>query len=96
MHVIAEKPLRLFWKKHPDADLPLRTWLKITEKAAWKNFTDVRQVFASADGVGVYTVFNIKGNTYRLVTAIHYNWQKVFIREVFIHAEYDRWSREQS
>jgi mRNA interferase HigB len=92
MHVVSEKALRLFWKKHPDAEPPLRAWLKITEKAEWKNLADVRQAFNSADVVGVYTVFNIKGNTYRLITAIHYNRHKVFIREVFTHAEYDRWN----
>jgi mRNA interferase HigB len=93
MHVISEKALRLFWMKHEDAELPLRAWLKITEKAQWRNLADVRRVFNSADVVdGIYTVFNIKGNTYRLVTAIHYNRRMVFIRHVFTHAEYDRWN----
>lgn len=85
MHVISEKALRLFWKKHPDAEEPLRAWLKITEKSEWKNLADVRLTFNSADVVGHLTVFNIKGNT-----AIHYNRQKVFVRHVLTHAEYDR------
>jgi len=42
---------------------------------------------------GIYTIFNIKGNAYRLVAAIHYNRQKVYIRHVFTHAEYDRWNK---
>ena len=74
----------------------MRAWLKITEKASWKSLADVRQSFNSADVVGVYTFFNIKGNTYRLITAIHYNRKKVFIREVFTHAEYDRWNGSDS
>ena len=94
MHVISEKALRLFWKKHADAEQPLRAWLKITEKAEWKNFAEVRRTFNSADVVGIYTVFDIKGNSYRLITAIHYNRKKVFIRYVFTHGEYDRWSGE--
>ena len=92
MHVISAKALRLFWQKHPDAEQPLRVWLKVAETAQWKKFADVRKVFNSADLVGVYTVFNIKGNTYRLITAMHYNRRKVYIRHVFTHAEYDRWN----
>jgi mRNA interferase HigB len=92
VHVISQKALRLFWTKHRDAEQPLRAWLKITERAAWKNLADVRKCFNSADVVGVYTVFNIKGNTYRLITAIHYDRRKVFIRFVLTHAEYARWN----
>ena len=94
MHVISEKALRLFWGKHRDAEEPLRSWLKLAEHSTWRNLADVRKTFNSADAVGVYTVFNIKGNTYRLITAIHYNRQRLYIREVFTHAEYDRWSKE--
>jgi mRNA interferase HigB len=94
MHVISEKALRQFWQKHSDAQEPLKAWLKVTEQAEWRNLADVRRVFPSADVVDVYTVFNIKGNRYRLITAIHYNRQKVYIRHMFTHAEYDRWSRD--
>jgi mRNA interferase HigB len=69
---------------------PLRSWLKITEQSKWKNLTEVRQTFNGADAVGRFTVFDIKGNAYRLITAVHYNRQKVFIRHVLTHAEYDR------
>jgi mRNA interferase HigB len=92
MRVISEKALRKFWKKHTDADVALRSWLKITEGAAWKNLIEVRKDFPHADPVDQYTVFNIKGNEYRLVTAIHYNRKRVYVREVFTHPEYDRWS----
>ena len=83
----------MFWEKHTDAKEPLRAWLKAAEKAKWKHLADVRTTFNSADVVGIYTVFNIKGNDYRLVTAIHYNRQKVYIRLVFTHPEYDRWAK---
>jgi mRNA interferase HigB len=94
MHVISEKALRLFWEKHRDAEAPLRSWLKAVERAEWKHFSDVRRTFNSADVVGTYTVFDIKGNTHRLIAAIHYNRGKVFIRHVFTHAEYDKWKGE--
>lgn len=45
---------------------------------------------ASADKVGKFTVFDIGGNKYRLIAAIHYNRKKVYIRHVLTHAEYDR------
>ena len=60
-------------------------------------FNDLRRVFASADYVDSLTVFNIGGNKYRLVAAIHYNRRKVYIRAVLTHAQYDRgnWKRSQ-
>ena len=94
VHVISEKALREFWEKRPDAKEPLKAWLTATRRAHWINLADVRQTFNSTDVVGVYTIFNIKGNTYRLITAIHYNRQKVYIRHVFTHAEYDRWNKQ--
>ena len=93
MHVISQKALRLFWEEHRDEMDPMKAWLKIAEKAKWRHLGDVRKNFNSADVVGVYTVFDIKGNAYRIITAIHYNRQRVHIREVFTHAEYDRWSK---
>ena len=93
VHVISEKALREFWQQHADAKEPLKSWLTVTRRAKWQNLTDVRQTFNSADVVGIYTIFKIKGNTYRLITAIHYNRQKVYIRHVFTHAEYDRWNK---
>jgi mRNA interferase HigB len=95
MHVISEKALRLFWEKHTDAETALRSWLKVTERASWKHLADARRDFPHADAVRTYTIFNIKGYEYRLVTAIHYNRKRVYIRYVFTHPEYDRWSAAQ-
>ena len=93
MHVISEKALREFWEIHADVKDPLKSWLTAAKRAKWQNLSEVRQTFDSADVAGVYTIFNIRGNTYRLVTAIHYNRQKVYIRHVFTHAEYDGWNK---
>ncbi len=49
----------------------------------------VREVFPTADKVGELTVFNIGGNKVRLITAIHYNRKKVYVRAVLTHKEYD-------
>ena len=66
------------------------------ESEIFPDFDDLRATFASADFVGGLTVFNIGGNKYRLIAAIHYNRRKVFIRAVLTHIEYDRgnWKRK--
>lgn len=96
MHVITEKALRLFWAGHPDAETPLRAWYQLAERDTWRTYADVRAVFPHADQVGHLTVFNIGGNRYRLIAAIHFNRRKVFVRHVLTHAEYDlgRWKEK--
>ena len=71
----------------------MRAWLKIVKKPTWRNLGDVQRDFNSADIAGVHTIFNIKKNTYRIIAAIHYNRQRLYIREVFTHSEYDRWNK---
>ncbi|HEV3263201.1 MAG TPA: type II toxin-antitoxin system HigB family toxin [Gemmataceae bacterium] len=90
MHVIAKKRLREFWALHPDAEAPLRAWHQAARQEEWRNFADVRERFPHADRVGKLTVFNVGGNKYRLIAAIHYNRGKVYVRHVLTHAEYDR------
>jgi mRNA interferase HigB len=96
MHVISEKRLREFWADHPDAEKPLRAWHHEAEHAEWGKFADVRARFPSADQVGKLTVFNIGGNKYRLIVAIHFNRGKVYVRHVLTHEEYDQegWQQE--
>jgi mRNA interferase HigB len=90
MHVISKKALRAFWAMQPAAERPLRRWFKAAEAAAWHSFAEVRAVYTKADQVGRFTVFNVGGNKYRLITVIHYNREKVYIRNVLTHAEYNR------
>ena len=95
MHVIAKPALVEFWAVHPDAERPLQAWYRIMESEVFADFNDLRATFVSADYVDGLTIFNIGGNKYRLIAAIHYNRYKVFIRAVLSHAEYDRgdWKR---
>lgn len=92
-NVISEKALREFWQKHSDAPRISAIMAQAAKRAKWQNLAEVRQTSNSADVTGIDTIFNIKGNAYRLITAIHYNRQKVYIRHVFTHAEYDRWNK---
>jgi mRNA interferase HigB len=96
MNVIKKPTLDSYAVHHTDAADTLTSWRKIFEKA---NFTDIhaiRTVLPTADFADPYTVFNIKGNNYRLITIIHYQYQRVYIKEFFTHAEYDHWNRQRS
>jgi mRNA interferase HigB len=95
MHVIASATIRQFADAHKNAAAPLLSWLRIAEQAVWNDITDVQAVFRHADAVKVGSgkiviVFNIKGNAYRLITAIHFNRGKVYVLRLLTHAEYDK------
>ena len=68
----------------------LRSWYQVARQAHWQRFTDVRAFYSSTDQVGKFTVFNIVGNKYRLITVIHFNTGRVYVRRILTHAEYDR------
>jgi mRNA interferase HigB len=89
MNTISRKKIREFVKLHLDSESSLNAWYKITKKAQWKNLAEVRQVYPHADLVGNYTVFNIRGNHYRLIAEINYQFQQILIREILTHEEYD-------
>ena len=95
MHVITRRKLLEAAEKHGDLGDPLDVWYRVAKKAEWTNLMEVRQVFPTAEAVGEFTVFNIKGNTYRLVTEINYQTRRIFLRHVLTHAEYSRggWKR---
>lgn len=76
--------------QHPDAVSPLDAWYRIAKKAEWGSIIDVRKTLSTADAVGTCTVFNIKGTTYRLIAWINYETQRVFIKHVLTHADYDK------
>lgn len=90
MHVITRKRLREFAAKYREAAEPLGVWFKVISANEFRSFSELRRVFRSVDKVGRFTVFDIGGNKFRLVAAIHYNRKKVYIRHVLTHAEYDR------
>ena len=95
MRVISKKKLREFWERHADAEEWLVGWYRTAEKAQWTSLTDIRQTYNSADVVDQWVVFNVRGNNYRLITAIHFNTRTIYIRHVLTHSEYSRgdWKR---
>jgi mRNA interferase HigB len=70
MHIISHSRLKAFWQKHPGARSSLQGWYIRSKHARWTNFVELRQVFPSADQVGKFTIFNIGGNNYRLITVM--------------------------
>ena len=96
MHIITRKRLNEFAEKHPAAASGLVHWYRVLKRNYPANFAELRGLFPHADQVGGLTIFNIGGNKARLVTAIHYNRGKVYIRAVLTHREYDtgRWKEK--
>ena len=90
MRVIAKKALREFWLRHPDTEDPLLAWYREAKQADWQTPAQLKATYPSASIVGDNRViFNIKGNRYRLVVKINYQYRMVYIRFVGTHAEYD-------
>ena len=77
-------------ERYPDALAPLMRWYRVAKKALWNDVHEARADFPHADPVGKFTVFNIKKNEYRLITVVHYNRFKVYVRAVLTHEEYDK------
>lgn len=89
MRITSKKKFREFWAIHPNAETPLRAWAKVVESSDWRTFAEARQTYSHADQVGRLTVFNIGGNKFRLVVAIHFNRGVLYVRHVLTHEEYD-------
>ena len=91
MRIISRKVLREFWERHPDARQALQAWYADAKRATWKTPTALKNVYRNASIIANNrVVFNIKGNRYRLVVAITYEYGIVYIRFVGTHREYDR------
>jgi mRNA interferase HigB len=90
LRIISKKKLRDYYVRNIQAEIPLTEWYYKMLEARASNILELRQIFNSVDPVYGYSIFNVGGNNYRLVTAIHYNKQICYIRTIWTHAEYDR------
>ncbi len=90
MRIISKKILKEFWEIHKDAEQPLRAWHAKTKQANWKSTDDVKNDYRNASFVANNRViFNIKGNTYRLVVVINYQYQIIYLRFIGTHQAYN-------
>jgi mRNA interferase HigB len=97
--VISRSRLREFWERPGQgaARIPLLAWFRVAEEADWATFAEVKAPYATASLVGNCVVFNIAGNSFRLVARIIYPKHRVYVLKVMTHGEYDdqdRWQRE--
>jgi len=90
MRIIALSTLRLFWEKHPDAEMSLRNWYAEASRANWRTPADIKAAYRNASfTANNRVVFNVKGNDYRLVVAVHYDRGQMYVRFVGAHRQYD-------
>ena len=83
--------MRDFWQRHADSEQQLKSWFQEAGKAEWKNPNEIKTEYPSSSILNDNrVVFNIKGNNYRLIVRINYDYQMVWIRFIGTHAEYDK------
>ena len=89
--IFAKSTLRQFWEKYPDSVQYLKTWYDTALHAEWKSPNDIKETYANASILkSGKIVFNIKGNSYRLVVRFNFKKQWAFIRFIGTHIEYDK------
>ncbi len=91
MRIIAKKILREYWEIHPDCEQQLKAWFHEVSKATWKNHNELKKEYPTASILpNNRIVFNIKGNNYRLILKVNYDYQLMWIRFIGTHSEYDK------
>jgi len=89
--IFAKSTLREYWENYPDTEQYLKTWYDTAMSSEWKTPNDVKQTYANASILkDSRVVFNIKGNSYRLVVKLNFEKQWIFIRFIGTHPEYDK------
>lgn len=91
MRIIAKKILREYWEIHPDCEQQLKSWFQEASKAVWKNHNELKKEYPSASILpNNRVVFSIKGNNYRLIIKVNYDYQMMWVRFIGTHQEYDK------
>ena len=93
--IIAKKILREYWEKHSEREQYLKTWYETAKSSNWKNPNEIKQTYVNASILkDNRVVFNIKGNSFRLIVKFNYERQWAFIRFIGTHTEYDKINAE--
>jgi mRNA interferase HigB len=90
MHLISIRNLRIDAAQFPDVKKQIDDWYATVKKADWQNLEDVRRIYRDAEAVRNFTVFNLKGNNYRLIAGIDYENQVIYYKYFLTHAQYDK------
>jgi mRNA interferase HigB len=96
MKLISISSLRQDTSPYPDVKKQIENWCNVVKKANWQNLEQVRKNYREAESVGNFTVFNLKGNHYRLIVGINYETQTIYYKYFLTHSEYDkeRWKND--
>lgn len=96
MRFLSISRLRQETDRYPDVKKQIENWYDVVKKANWQNLEQVRENYREAEAVGKFTVFNLKGNHYRLIVDIDYQFQTIRYKYFLTHAEYDkgRWKND--
>lgn len=90
MRIVSVKILQNFYQQHPDAEQHIKSWLSEARQATWIQPSDIKQKYRNASILkNRRVVFNIKGNQYRLVVAIAYQFSAIYIKFIGSHKAYD-------
>ena len=90
MNVINRKAVRQMMRDHPESTTALDAWWKVTRAARWQHFEECRRSFTTADQVGRSLIFDILGNNYRLITVVSWRNQRIYVKALLTHREYER------
>ncbi len=93
MRILAFRSLREFWERpeYANSEASLRSWYHDAKNADWKNANEIKLQYINASIIGDgRVVFNIRGNSYRLVVSIDYEFQVIFIRFIGTNKQYDK------
>jgi mRNA interferase HigB len=95
MHIISKRRIWEAKKEFPEVANALDGWYRVISKNIFNNFAELKRSFGSIDKVNNLYVFDVGGNKFRLITSIHFNRQKLYIRHILTHTEYDKglWKR---
>jgi mRNA interferase HigB len=96
MRIVNRSTIGSWSARHGDAFAPLTYWYRVSSRATWSCFEDVRKDFPAADHIptkatkDLRVVFNIGGNSYRLVVHIQMAMKTIYLKDFLTHAEYDK------
>ena len=97
VRIVNQTAIEYFKRKHPNSRKPLDLWVKVTRSSEWKMFFDIKKTFNSVDKIKNKKdkfCFDIKGNDYRLIVVIKFQFSTVKIEHVFTHSEYEKWNKK--
>ncbi|WP_349606193.1 type II toxin-antitoxin system HigB family toxin [Cupriavidus sp. DF5525] len=95
MNPISKRRVLDFIEKYPAASVSLLAWYKAVQKCPARDLPSLKETFGAVDYVRPnYYVFNVGGNKYRVIAEINFDRQKMFIRHICTHEEYDEWTRK--